>query len=165
GQLGDLLDGRGGSAGESLHLLLDLLALLLFALDVDLPAQQLGGQAHVLALLADGQGEVRVVDDDFELLFSQIGDGDAADFGRLQGLFGEGGDLFRVLDDIDFFAAQFADDGLHAHALHAHAGADGVNVLVAALDGDLGALAGLAGDGADDHGAVIDLRDLRLKEI
>ena len=93
-QLGDLLDGRGGAAGHGLHLLLDFLALLFLALDVDLPAEQLGGEADVLALLADGQRELRVVDDDFELLLAEVGDGDAADLGRLQRLFGEGGDLF-----------------------------------------------------------------------
>ncbi len=32
---------------------------------------------------------------------------------------------------VDLFAAQLADDGLDAHALHADAGADGVHVLVA----------------------------------
>jgi hypothetical protein len=50
------------------HLLLDFLALLLLALDVDLPAQQLGGQANVLPLLADGQRELAVIDDDFQML-------------------------------------------------------------------------------------------------
>src|ERR1035438_8783415 len=157
-QLRHLFDGSGGTAGESLHLLLDLLALLLFALDVNLPAEELGGEAHILALLADGQRELRVVHNDFELLVREVGNGDAADLGRLQRLLGKGGDLVGPLDDVDLFSAQFADDGLHAHTLHAYAGADRVHVLVAGLDGDLGALAGLAGDGADDHGGVVDDR-------
>ena len=114
---------------------------------------------------ADGQRELRVVDDDFELLFGQIGDGDAAHLGRLQRLLGEGGDLVAELDDVDLFAAQFADDGLHAHAFHAHAGAHRIHVLVAALHGDLGALAGFARNGADDHGVVVNLRNLRLEEV
>src|SRR5216683_3130518 len=37
----------------------------------------------------------------------------------------KGHGLFAVGNDVDFFAAQFADNGLHAHALHAHAGAHG----------------------------------------
>ena len=57
--------------------------------------------------------------------------------------------IFRVLDDVDLFAAQLANDGLHAHALHADAGADAIDIPVAALHGDLGALAGLARDGLD----------------
>ena len=67
-QFRDLLDRRGRAAGESLHLLLHFLALLFFALDVDLPAQQLGCQPDVLALLADGQRKLRVVHDHFKLL-------------------------------------------------------------------------------------------------
>ncbi len=95
----------------------------------------------------------------------QIGNRNAADLGRLQSFFGEGRDLVAELDDVDLFAAQFADDGLHAHALHAHAGAHGVHVLVAALHRDLGALAGLARNGADNHGVVVDLGNLRLEEV
>ena len=44
-----------GSAGHGLHLLLDLLALLFFGFDVDLPLEELGGETDVLALLADGE--------------------------------------------------------------------------------------------------------------
>src|SRR6185437_13767467 len=97
--LGDLLDGRVGSAGHGLHLLLDLLTLLLLGLDVNLPAEELGGEADVLSLLAE------------------VGDGDARDLGGLEGLLGEGGDLFGELDDVDLFPAELADDGLHTHAL------------------------------------------------
>ena len=46
-----------------------------------------------------------------------------------------GGERHRVVgefDDVDLFAAQLADDGLHAHALHAHAGAHAIHVAVAA---------------------------------
>ena len=44
------------------------LALLFLALDIDLPAEQFGCQAHVLALLADGERELRIVDDHFHVL-------------------------------------------------------------------------------------------------
>ena len=71
----------------------------------------------------------------------------------------------EILDDVDLLAAQLADDGLDAHALHADAGADRVDVLVAGHDGDLGALAGLAGDGANGDGAVVDLGDFALEEV
>ena len=65
----------------------------------------------------------------------------------------------------DFFSAQFADDRLHTHSLHADAGADGVDVFVFRHDGDLGALAGFASDGADDDGAVVNLRYFGLEEM
>src|SRR6185312_4636932 len=112
----------------------------------------------------DGKRQLCVVDDDLELLLAEISDGDAGDLGGLQRFLSERGDLFRELDDVDLLAAEFADDGLHTHALHADAGADGVDVLVAGHDGDLGALARLPRNGADDDGAVVDLGDLRLKE-
>ncbi len=95
----DLLDGGRRTAAHGLHLALDLLTLLLFALNVDLPLEELGGEADVLALLADGERELSVVDDDFDLLFAEVGDGDAADLGGLQGFFCEGGDLFGEFDD------------------------------------------------------------------
>ena len=80
-------------AAECRHLLLDLLPLLFLALDVDLPSQQLRRQANVLAFLADGERKLRVIDDYFKLLIGQIGNADAADLGRLQGLLGKGRDL------------------------------------------------------------------------
>src|ERR1017187_4243653 len=164
-QLGNLLNGRRRSGAEGAHLLLDLLALLLFALDIDLPTQQLSGKADVLALLADRKRKLRIVDDHFQLLLGELSNGNAADLGRLQRLFSKGGDLVAEFDDVDFLAAQFADDGLNAHSLHADAGADRVHILIAALDGDLGALAGFAGNGANNDRVVVDLGDFRLKQI
>ena len=58
------LRGHGG------HLRLDLLPLLFLALDVDVPHQKLGGQPHVLAFLADGQRQLGVIDDDFQVLLA-----------------------------------------------------------------------------------------------
>ena len=59
--------------------------------------------------------------------------GDAADLGRAQSMRREHDRVFGELDDVDLLAAQFADDRLHAHALHADAGADAVHVAVAAM--------------------------------
>src|SRR5208282_3363220 len=164
-EFSDLLDGRGRAARESLHLLLDFLALLFLALDVDLPSEKLRCKPNVLALFADGERQLRIVDDDFELLVSQVGDGDTADLRRLQSLFGKGGDLLAEFNDVDLFATQFADDRLDTHALHADAGANRIHILIAALHGDLGALAGFARDGANHHGVVVDLRNFRLEQV
>ena len=71
----------------------------------------------------------------------------------------------RELDDVDLLAAQLADDRLHAHALHADACADRIDILVARLHGDLGALAGLARDRAHVDRAVVDLRHFALEEV
>ena len=109
-QFGHLLNWGRRATTHCLHLLFDFLALLFLALDVDLPTQQFGGQAHVLALFADGQGKLGIVDDHFDLLFSEVRNTYSAYLGRLEGFFGERGDFFAVLDDVDFLAAQLAND-------------------------------------------------------
>ena len=68
-------------------------------------------------------------------------------------------------NDVDLLAAQLADDGLHARALHADAGADRIDVALARHDRDLGALARLADGAADDDRAVVDLRHFHLEEL
>src|SRR5258705_401579 len=65
----------------------------------------------------------------------------------------------------DLVAAQLADDGLDARALHAHAGADGIDVLLAGDDRDLGPLPRLAHAAPDLDGAVVDLGHLHLEEL
>ena len=53
---------------------------------------------------------------------------------------------------------------LSRHAAHADARADGVDAVLQRLDGDLGALARLAGDTLDLHLAVVDLRHFELQQ-
>src|SRR5271165_252857 len=147
------------------HLLLDFLPLLFLALDVDLPPEQLRGEAHVLPLLADGQRELAVVDYNFEMLLSAVDHGHAADLGGLQSLLSKRDRILVILNDVDLLAAQLADDRLHAHALHADAGADGVDVLVLRHDGDLRALPSFARDGANHDRAVINFWNFRLEQM
>src|SRR6185295_2498687 len=101
-QAAQLLD----DALHARHLRLDLLALLLLALDVDAPAHELGGQADVLALLADGEGELLVLDHDLHDLLLFVDDGDPADLGRRQRLLHEHDRVLVPLDDVDLLAAQ-----------------------------------------------------------
>ena len=68
------------------------------------------------------------------------------------------------LDDVDALVAQLLDDHAHAAALGADAGAHRIEVRLAGGDGDLGAGAGLAGDGLDLDHAVVDLGHLDLEE-
>ena len=86
------------------------------------------------------------------------------DFRRLQGVGDQHLHVVAPADDVDAFAAEFVDDVLDAVSAHAHAGADAVDALVGAADGDLGAVAGLAGDGADLDHALGDFRDFLLEE-
>ena len=64
------------------ELLLDLAALLFFALDVDLPAGQLRREPDVLPLLADRERQLLVLDDHFHHLLGVVHDRDALHLGR-----------------------------------------------------------------------------------
>src|SRR6185312_5003021 len=132
-------------------------------LDVDAPADQAGGEPGVLALAPDGDGQVvgRDLEDDAVIL---VVDDDLARHGGLEGLDHHLARVREVLDDVDLLAAELADDGLHASAAGADAGAHRVDLLVAAGDRDLGAVARLPGEGLDLDGAVGDLGDLELEE-
>ena len=70
-----------------------------------------------------------------------------------------------IFNDVDLLAAQFADDGLHAHAFHSHTCAYSIYVLIFGHDCDLGSLACLSRNGADHDGAVVNLRNFRLKQM
>ena len=95
-------------------------------LDVDLIAGELGGQAGVLALLADGQGELVVGHDDPAAL--AVGEEVHADHvggGQRGGHIGGG--VVAVLDDVHLFPVELLDDV--AHPLAAGADAAVLDVL------------------------------------
>ena len=77
---------RPGSGGgfEPFELRFDLAALLLFALDVDAPAGQLGREPDVLALLADRQRQLLVLDDHFHHALAIVDDRDALHLRRAE---------------------------------------------------------------------------------
>src|SRR5262249_9104197 len=91
-------------------------------------------------------------------------DADPADFRGTQGMCGEDHRIFRILDNVDLLAAQLANDGLYAHALHTDACAHAVHIAVAALHGDLGALPGFPRASANRHRAIVNLRDFLLEQ-
>src|SRR6266536_2005297 len=132
-------------------------------LDVDLPAREPGREAGVHALLANRERELVVRDDDGRLLRVVV-EVDLAHARRGQRLRHEARRLGIPRDDVDLLAAQLRDDHAHARAARADAGADRVDALGVRLDGDLRAVAGLAGDAADDDEPVGDLRHLELEE-
>ena len=68
-------------------------------------------------------------------------------------------------DDVDPLAAELVDDVLDPAAADADAGPDAVDLQVdAEMTATFDAVAGLAGDGPDLDGAVLDLGDLLLEE-
>src|SRR5262245_13246385 len=146
-------EGRFGLLGRELGV----------GLDVDLPAGEAGGEAGVHALLADRKRELVVGHDDRRVacVVVQV---DLAHAGRRQRLGDEARGLRVPRDDVDLLAAELGDDHAHARATRADASADRVDPLGVRLDGDLRAVPGLAGDGADLDQAVRDLRDLELEQ-
>src|SRR4029077_6626274 len=133
------------------------------ALDVDLPAGEARGEAGVHALLADRERELVVGDDDGRLarLVVEI---DLAHAGRREGLRHEPGRLRIPRDDVDLLAAQLRHDHPDARTARADAGAHRIHALRVRLDGDLRAIARLAGDAADIDEPVRDLRHLELEQ-
>src|SRR6185437_335441 len=115
-------------------------------------------------LLANGERKLRVIHDHFHVLFHGIENRDAAHLRRAQRVGGEDHGVVREFDDVDFFTAQLANDRLHTHALHAHAGADAIHVAVAAEYGNLGAFAGFARAALDLHRAVVDFGHFLLEQ-
>src|SRR6266436_1738810 len=164
-QAGHILEWSRSLLDQRRHLLFHFLPLLFLALDVDLPAQQLGRQPDVLPLLANGQRQLGVVHHHFEVLLGLVDHGHAADFGRLQSLLRKRHGILVILDDVDLLAAQFADDGLHAHAFHADASAHSIHVLVLRHHGNLGALAGFPRDGPNHHRPVVDFGNFGLEQM
>src|SRR5262249_51284016 len=77
---------------------------------------------------------------------------------------GEYHGILGVFNDIDLFAAQLANDGLHAHSLHSYASAHAVDIAVTALNRNLGALAGLPRAALDHYRAVVYLRNFLLEQ-
>jgi hypothetical protein len=81
--------------------------------DVDVPAGQLRGEAHVLAAAADRQRELVVGHHHLDALGILV-EHDLGDFRRLQRVDDEGRLVLSTRDDVDLLALQLADHGLHA---------------------------------------------------
>src|SRR3954449_2101305 len=154
---------RGAAAAGLLLLAVPGVLLFLgelgFGADVDAPAGQAGGEPRVLALAADRQAEL-VVGHDHGRLPVGVVDEHLAHARGAERLGHETGRLVVVGDDVDLLAAQLGDDHAHAAAARADAGADRIPAVRVADHGDLGAVAGLAGDAGDLHQAVGDLGHL-----
>ena len=120
-------------------------------------------QPHVLPAAADGQREL-VLGDEHDGPAEPRVELDVRDLGRLQGV--RDHHLQRVVpaDDVDALAVDLVDDVLDPAAADADAGPDAVHLHVDGRDGDLRAVAGLAGDLLDLDGPVLDLGDLLLEQ-
>jgi hypothetical protein len=132
------VEGVHEELGAGREFLLAALRLLGLGEDVDVPAGELRGQAHVLAAAADGEGELVVGNHHLDAVGLLV-EHHLHDFGGLERVHDEGGLIDRPGDDVDLLALQFAHHRLDAGAAHADAGADGVDGGIARGHGDLGA--------------------------
>ena len=144
-----------GAAGA--EFLLTAFGFGLLGQNVDVPAGQLRGQAHILAAPADGKALLLVGDDDFDSAGVFVQD-HLGHLGRRQGVHDKGRVVARPGDDIDLFALQFLDHGLDPAAAHADAGADRVDRTVVRNDGNLRPRSGVARHSPDLDNAVVDFR-------
>ena len=106
--------------------LLAALGFLGLGQDVDLPAGELRGQAHVLAAAADGERQLLVGHHDFDALGLFV-EHDLGDFGGRQRIDDEGRGILRPRDDVDLLALELAAPPPARDAAHADAGADGID--------------------------------------
>src|SRR5258708_26911347 len=128
--------------------LLLLLVRFVFGHQVDLPAGELGGEPHVLAVAPDRHREVFLVDDDVHGVLFLV-DHDRGHLGGRQGPDHELRRIGRPQHDVDPLAGELLRHGLHTRAAHADAGADRVDALVVGEDGDLRAHPWIARRGLD----------------
>ena len=107
---------------EGLDRLLDHLVELLGGHDLDVPADELGGEPDILPAAADRQGELIVADQD-DGPAEQMAEHDLVDFGRLQGVGDQDLERFVPADDVDALAPQLVHDVLDPRPAHPDAGA------------------------------------------
>ena len=105
------------------------LAFLRFGHDINIPTGQLRGEADILTATANGEAQLLIGHHHLNALhvFVQHHFGN---LGRGQRIDDKGGRVTRPWDNIDFFALQFIDHGLHAAAAHTDTGTDRVNARI-----------------------------------
>src|SRR5579883_1431014 len=130
---------------------------------INAPAGELGGQARVLAILADGQGELFLLNRDqggvirFAQLHFQWLD-------RAERVRDEGGRIGTPLDDIYLLIVEFMHDIVNTRAAHADTRTDRVQPFLARDNRYFRAASWFACDGLDLHGALVNLGNLGFEE-
>ena len=94
-----------------------------------------------------------------------VDNGHAAEFRRTDRIGRKRHDVVVPLNNVDLFAAQFADDRLNARAFHADAGAHRVDISLSRCHGNFGSFTSFARDAFDLHGSIVDFRDFRLEQM
>src|SRR5690606_32327299 len=132
--------------------------------DVELPAREAAGEAHVLAALADGLGQAVLGDREVHRVLVLV-DHDRLYFGRRHGVDHELRRVVRPQHDVDALAVELVGHRLHARTAHADAGTDRIGAGVVGDHGDLGAVARITRAGLDLDQALADFRHFELEQF
>src|ERR1041385_3848886 len=131
--------------------------------EIDLPAGELGGEPHVLAVATDRERQLVFVHDRLNRLRFGVGE-HARHARRRERQLREALGVGRPGHDVDALAVQLVHDSLHARALQPDARADGIDAVITRPHRDLGAAARFARRRADFDDLLLDLGDLELEE-
>ena len=134
------------------------------AVHVDGVAGQHRSQLDVLSTATDGQAHLAGIQEHLGLLVLLV----EIDARHLSGVKCALYEQLRVgspVDHVDILVAELAHDTVHTASTHADAGAHGVDTVVEALHGHLGALSGDASHRLDGDEAVGNLGHLLLKQM
>ncbi len=132
--------------------------------DVQVPAGQLGCQAHVLATASNRQAELVVRNDQLHGHIVLV-DEHLGDLGRADGVGDEARRVFDVRHDVNLLTVEFLHNRLHTRTAHADTRADRIDVTVTAVDRHFGAHARLASHGDDTHDILVNLRNFVLEQV
>src|SRR5687768_13887409 len=154
---------RSTGSNQGTHLFRNFAFDFFFAANVDVPTNQLGGEANVLSALADGEGELILVYDHFHLPILDVGNAYLVNFSRRQSISGKHRRLVRPLNNVDLFAAELANDGLDPRTFHAYASAHWIYVALVRGYRNLCAFTRFAHGRFDHNGAIVDFRNFHLE--
>ena len=126
-----------------------------FADDVEVPARELSREAYVLAAAPNGERKLFVGNDELHRC-RRLVDENFGNFGRANGTAHESSRFVVERNDVDFFAAQFLDDGLDALTTHPDASANRVDVCLTRINGDFRAHTGLSRHADELDDAFVD---------
>jgi hypothetical protein len=115
---------------------------------------------RILPIPSDSKAELVFADDHGRraaaLHFGQV---HTADTRRADGFGNINNGILIPLNNIDLFVVQFFDNSLDSHAFDPHACTNRIYACLRRHHCNLGTRAGLPGNGADFHHAMINLRD------
>ena len=143
---------------------LSALAFLRFSHNINVPTGQLRREPHILPAATNSQAQLLIRDHHFNALHIFVQN----HFGHLrrgQSIHYESRRVRRPRNNIDFFALQFINHGLHAAAAHTNTSADRINTRVIRNHTNFSAASRVASYGTHFNHAIINFRHFLHKQF